>query len=212
MPSPSQVVVPSGAPDFETAWSNWMSWSATARYDLMFPEMTKKHKIELSIQPKLEELSVAAAEARKAGTPEGDARAEELENEARGVSGDPKDFDIIFDLMNLDVLPEYNSMIEEERGIYGWIPLIGESKIGSNLSSGFSERVNSAAKFIMGVDRTSLEKHELGATVFCRMNPVFIEHMEANYPTEVAKFAEVQLQRALNPALDLRAAPAPSRL
>ena len=76
---------------------------------------------------------------------------------------------------------------------------MGMAYIGGNLSSSFSERVNSCGKYLMGSDRTLLQDKELSAEVFCRMNKEFIFYMEENYPLAVkAFFAKWHTQPASN--------------
>ena len=52
----------------------------------------------------------------------------------------------------------------------GFFPLLAKRDLADNLSSSFVERVNSAAKLIMGNGRTLLHEDELGKLVVLRIN------------------------------------------
>ena len=64
---------------------------------------------------------------------------------------------------------------------FGYIPLMAECHLGCRMSSSFSERVNSAAKLLLGERRACLSDEELEMICILRINRVFMEYMYANY-------------------------------
>ena len=61
--------------------------------------------------------------------------------------------------------------------IYGHIPLMAECHLGERMASSFCERVNSAAKLLLGERRACLSDEELQMTCLLRVNRKFMMHM-----------------------------------
>ena len=65
--------------------------------------------------------------------------------------------------------------------LYGYLPLLSETLLGSMLASSYVERVNSQAKLVMTTGRTLLAADELENVVMLRMNRDFMLHMKEKY-------------------------------
>ena len=64
---------------------------------------------------------------------------------------------------------------------YGLIPLIAECHLGERMASSFCERVNSAAKLLLGERRGCLSDEELQMICLLRVNRKFMMHMYQNH-------------------------------
>lgn len=64
---------------------------------------------------------------------------------------------------------------------YGRIPLMAECYLGDRQASSFVERVNSAAKLLLGDKRATLSDAELQMLSILRINRRFMEYMYANH-------------------------------
>jgi hypothetical protein len=65
--------------------------------------------------------------------------------------------------------------------LYGYLPLLSETLLGSMLASSYVERVNSQAKLVMTTGRTLLAADELEIVAMLRMNRDFMLHMKEKY-------------------------------
>ena len=79
--------------------------------------------------------------------------------------------------------------------LYGYLPLLLETLLGSMLASSYVERVNSQAKLVMTTGRTLLAADELENVVMLRMNREFMLHMKEKY--ELDDDGEVVLRKAI---------------
>ena len=77
--------------------------------------------------------------------------------------------------------------------LYGYLPLLSETLLGSMLASSYVERVNSQAKLVMTTGRTLLAADELENVVMLRMNREFMLHMKEKY--ELDDDGEVVLRK-----------------
>ena len=79
--------------------------------------------------------------------------------------------------------------------LYGYLPLLSETLLGSMLASSYVERVNSQAKLVMTTGRTLLAADELENVVMLRMSRDFMLHMKEKY--ELDDDGEVVLRKAI---------------
>ena len=77
--------------------------------------------------------------------------------------------------------------------LYGYLPLLLETLLGSMLASSYVELVNSQAKLVMTTGRTLLAADELENVVMLRMNREFMLHMKEKY--ELDDDGEVVLRK-----------------
>ena len=77
--------------------------------------------------------------------------------------------------------------------LYGYLPLLLETLLGSMLASSYVERVNSQAKLVMTTGRTLLAADELENVVMLRMSRDFMLHMKEKY--ELDDDGEVVLRK-----------------
>ena len=79
--------------------------------------------------------------------------------------------------------------------LYGYLPLLSETLLGSMLASSYVERVNSQAKLVMTTGRTLLAADELENVVMLWMNREFMLYMKEKY--ELDDDGEVVLRKAI---------------
>lgn len=69
----------------------------------------------------------------------------------------------------------------------GLFPMMARMYLGNNLASSFVERMNSAAKLVMGTARTSLSPEELRMLVVLRINRDFMVFMKTHHRSKNTK-------------------------
>ena len=77
---------------------------------------------------------------------------------------------------------EQQRLLSGKERRFGFIPLIAECHLGNRMASSFVERVNSAAKLLLGDKRACLSKSELGMTCLLRINRKSMVYMYEHHP------------------------------
>lgn len=101
-------------------------------------------------------------------------------------------FDIVEDLMKMDIEKVYTKLIKTDpmKTKYGWLPLMAtcsnEGNIGALNAESYAERVISQASLVMTDGNTLLSDEETEWLLVLRMNRKFMEYMRANYSHLIA--------------------------
>ena len=96
-------------------------------------------------------------------------------------------FDIVEDLMKMDIEKVYTKLIKTDpmKTKYGWLPLMAtcsnEGNIGALNAESYAERVISQAILVMTDGNTLLSDEETEWLLVLRMNRKCMEYMRANY-------------------------------
>lgn len=94
--------------------------------------------------------------------------------------GNDDDLDLLNDLMQLDMAAYMLSIESSDPDLrkFGYMPRLGAMTMGSDMSSGFSERCNSLGKKTFPVERQSLGEQEGTELVVLRMDKRFMRAMK----------------------------------
>ena len=101
--------------------------------------------------------------------------------------GEP--FDLIEDLMRLDMGKVYNHVAQNDAGrqVYGYIPLMAScssGQLGALSAESYCERILSCANNVIDKGNTLLGDEELEMLVVLRMNREFMQFMREHYSAE----------------------------
>jgi hypothetical protein len=98
------------------------------------------------------------------------------------------ELDVLSDLLPLNMSALYLKLLDT--GLYGQIPRMGIQRLGSDLASGYVERVNSAASQVMPEGYTLLGELPLEMLTLLRINKDFIIHFETHHHKSLCKLVK----------------------